>query len=125
MPKPVYWTPDKVTAVLERMIDTLKAEDKAGKIKTFFIKELFFAENIRTHNWDVNVKSKYENEDWYKELWTDIKDRMHIRLCKMGIQNPKLTGLVIWWSKVNFGERETTYDTNEEMNVKLDVKELE
>ena len=124
MPKPLSYTEKYVTELLTKMNETLKAEEKTGKIKIMFLNDLFLNAGINPHNWVVNIHNKYKNESWYKELYSEIKERMHSRLYRMAIQNPKLTTLVIWLDKCNYGTKEPA-NTGEEINVTLDVKELE
>jgi hypothetical protein len=121
--KPNKWTPEYVLEKLTEMLNTLIGEDKKGDLVTLFLKELYIKTGINRYVWDNKVMPKYNKEEWFNELWFEIKDRLHIRLYKLGIQDPKLTGLVIWLGKCNYGDKETDSSVNK-IEVELNVKEI-
>jgi hypothetical protein len=119
----IDWTPEFVKGELNEMNERLKAEEKAKKINIIFFKELILDKEYSYHSWVVRTQ-KYKEEDWFINVWEKIKERLHIRLLKLGLSDSRKTGMVIWLDKTQYGTREPE-GNQEQINVKLEVKEIQ
>ena len=68
--------------------------------------------------------NKFKDEVWFQEQHSFLKAILHVHLMEKGIADPKLTTMMIWMDKVNYGSHESSADNEKNVTIKIEQETL-